>query len=112
MRKLEYGREIIAADRDQKGAELARRLREPAALLEELAEYNVAHAEPQGGKIEETVVTATAADRAGRFLGIEQLEQDARVVREPTHDCQVDRDEITETHALERLNGLAQRLGG
>ncbi len=71
MSKLEHGGEIVAADGDQKGAELARRLGYCAALLEELAEYNVSHAEPQGGKIEEAVVAPSPRNRAQRLAGIE-----------------------------------------
>src|SRR5204863_1506656 len=58
--ELQNRRQVVAADRDQKGAEFARRLGGHAALLEELAEYNVAHAEPQGGLIQQPVVTSTA----------------------------------------------------
>ncbi len=52
VRELQHGRQVVAADGDQKGAELGRRLGHRAALLEELTEYNIAHAKPQGGKIE------------------------------------------------------------
>ena len=111
MRKLKHRGEIVAADRDQKGAELDRRLGCHAALLEELAEHNISHPEPQGGKVEEAVISAAAGDRTQSLLRVEQLEHDARVIREPPDDRQVDRDEITEAHTLERLNSLAQGLG-
>jgi len=110
--KLQHRREIVAADGDQKGAELGRRLGCRAALLEEVTEDDISHAEPQGGKIEETVVAASTRDRAQRFLGVEQLEYDAGVVGESAHNGEVHRDEVTKPHGLERLHGLSEGLTG
>ena len=80
MGELQHRGQIVTADRDQKGAELGRRLGSYAALLEELAEHNIAHAEPQRGLVKEPVVPSSAGDGTQCLLRVKQLPHNARVV--------------------------------
>ncbi len=116
MRELQHRRHVFAAHRNQKGVELRRRLVGGAALLQQLSENDVSHAEPQGGKIDaaqrlqQPVVAAAPAHGAQRLARVEQLEHDPGVVREPADDREIHRDEVPESHGLQGPDGLAQRL--
>src|SRR2546430_7396445 len=77
--ELHHRRDVIPADRHQKGVELGRRLDLLSVLLQDFAEDDVSHSEAHAGQIDarhlldQVVVSATAADRAERAPGVKQL---------------------------------------
>src|SRR5690606_20007648 len=87
---------LVRADGDDEVVDRPRGIGKEAAAFEELAEYNVAHTEPErreiraGDDAEQVVVPPATADRAELALGIEHLENDARVVSQPPNDAEVE----------------------
>ena len=85
------------------------------AIAQQLAEHDVAHAEAERGQIDaaerlqQLVVASAAADRAQLALRVEQLEDDAGVVRQPAHDREIERRPSRSTpSALETIESSAR----
>src|SRR5215213_672930 len=89
-----------------------------APVLQQLAQYHIAHPETQGREIDATellqqvIVSAATADGPERSSGIEQLEDYSGIVGESPDDGEVDLDKIAEPHLGERLVHLPQRFAG
>ena len=61
-------------------------------------------------RLQQGVVPAAAADRAQLALRVEQLEDDARVVRQAAHDLEVDRHPVEHAEPVEVVE-VAPKLG-
>src|SRR5947207_1443244 len=88
-----------------KGVETGIELREQAALVEQLGQHHVPHAEAEAGQIrfaagnefDEVVVTTAAGDGAEFALFVERLEDRAGVVSQAANDIIVDLHEVSQT---------------
>src|SRR5829696_2313208 len=111
-------RQILFTDESNEYINPAVAGRSESAVLQELAQYHIAHSETQGREIDATellqqvIVSAAAADGPERSSGIEQLEDYSGIVGESPDDGEVNLDKIAEPHLGERLVDLPQRFAG
>ncbi len=75
--------------------DLGARLRDQAVIPQQLGQYDVTHAKPQGGHVhardhlQQVVIAAASADGAQLLSGIPQLEDDTGIVGETADDREV-----------------------
>src|SRR5262249_2728273 len=101
-------------EREDVGGERARELGPQSLVGPQLAAPGGADAEARrrqrrtAERFEQAVVAAAAADRAQLPLGVERLEDDARVVGEAAHDGGVEDDPVAHAVGLEQAEELLE----